>query len=236
MEIYLQRGYYRISCYVSSLGIYFPATVSETDQFTDFFACNVIQATSPQKRDTILNFHQPDNIPDPWQREGAGEGIFSCISKEACGSWKHCGVKSESEKWPPSLLVRGFSSPCSARPHPQRGINSMSNILPDNQGDGGELFLSGTCGGVAPEDTTRLKDEFTPWAPTRSTSVEKFKEHYLILFFSPCQQTFGNGSRNLSQNISYSSISLARLSSFIAPRSAVISPYLGSSYRESGDC
>lgn len=180
---------------------------------------------------------QPDNIPIlDKEKEPVKEYSFSCISKEACGSWKHCGVKSESEKWPPSLLVRGFSSPCSALPHPQRGINSMSSILPDNQGDGGELFLSGTCGGLAPGDTTRVRDEFTPWAPTRSTSVEKFKEHYLSLFFSPCQQTFGNRSRNLSQNISYSSISLARLSSFIAPRSAVISPYLGSSYRESGDC
>lgn len=124
-------------------------------------------------------------------------------------------------------LVCGFSSPCSAPPNSQRWINSLKSILPHNQGDRREMFSSDACGGLAPEDTARLMNEVAPWASTRRTSMETFEEHYLIRFFSPCQQTFGNRSRNLSQNISHSSSSPAQLSSLVALRNGVISSLSG---------
>lgn len=114
-------------------------------------------------------------------------------------------VRAESSTNTPSAKLSFLSFPCKGKPNFHEGF----------------------------WDKTQIQTKSNTWLISISfwkkeaRAFRTFEEHYLIRFFSPCQQTFGNRSRNLSQNISHSSSSPAQLSSLVALRNGVISSLSG---------
>lgn len=170
--------------------------------------------------------HQPDNIQDPWQTQEAVKKYSHASPQTSVAAGNTVALSQSPRDGLETLLSRGFPSSCSALPHPQRRTKPMVASLLITKEMVGRYFslLLAVAWFQMP----------TPDSEERVHSRCCYKEYlngkvWGALSYSASLSLPTNIWQQIqkSQNISYFSISLAQLSSFIAPRSAVISSLSG---------
>lgn len=161
--------------YLFSLKIYFLVIVQETDKLTHrHFACIVIQASSSLRRKiSIRNYHQPNYIPEFWQSSGGSEETLLGISEDECDSRNTVVLSQRNCLDICSFVVLSLFS--STQVSQMDKLNGIASCLITNEKVGRYFSVMLVVGWLQ-------KNEFT--LPVISSSLEKFEEHYLLIYFS----------------------------------------------------
>lgn len=168
--------------YLFPLKIYFPVIVQETDKLTHrHFACIVIQASSSLRRKiSIRNSHQPDYIPEFWQSSGGSEETLLGISKDECDSWNTVVRSQRNCLDICSFVVLSLFS--ATQVSQMDKLNGIASCLITNEKVGRYFSVMLVVGWLQMTPPVSQKNEFT--LPVISSSLEKFEEHYLLIYFS----------------------------------------------------